>query len=88
MADPYGAGWLFEGRELPGRTRSRLMTGKAAAAWQVQERERLARELQDISAPACDGGWPVHGIAGLLPRPQFVYLFQRFFASRGWAVEE
>ena len=26
-ADPYGAGWLFEGWELPGRTRSGLVSG-------------------------------------------------------------
>jgi len=87
-ADPYAAGWLFEGWEVPGRTRSSLITGGHAAAWQAEERERLGRAVRDLGAPVCDGGSPVRGVARWLPRQQLVCLLQRFFASRGWAGEE
>jgi len=87
-ADPYGAGWLFEGWELPGRTRSGLITGMQGATWQANERDRLTREIHEMRGSACDGGVPVHGVAGLLRREQVVCLFQHFFARRDWAVEE
>jgi glycine cleavage system H lipoate-binding protein len=86
--DPYGAGWLFEGWEVPGRTRSGLVSGAHADAWQAEERERLAREIHETHAPGGDGGTPVHGVAQLLSRPQLVCLFQRFFAKRDWTLEE
>ncbi|MBZ5682418.1 MAG: hypothetical protein LAO24_20190 [Acidobacteriia bacterium] len=87
-ADPYGAGWLFEGWELPGRTRSGLVAGLQAAAWQAEERERLAREIHETHAPGCDGGQPVRGVARLLPRQHLVCLFQQFFSRRSWTAEE
>lgn len=87
-ADPYGAGWLFEGWELPGRTRAGLIVGAHAADWQTEERERLTRKLQVMGGSFCDGGVPVRGVARLLPRQQFLCLFQDFFARRDWAVEE
>ncbi|MGZ4814890.1 MAG: hypothetical protein ACXVZV_05760 [Terriglobales bacterium] len=86
-ADPYGAGWLFEGWELPGRTRTGLVSGPQAAAWQGEERERLSREIHDRHAPGCDGGSPVRGIAQLLPREHVVCLFQHFFCDQSWKVE-
>jgi glycine cleavage system H lipoate-binding protein len=85
--DPYGAGWLFEGWELPGRTRSGLVSGPQAAAWQAQERERLSNEIHEAHAPGCDGGAPVHGVAQLLSRQDLVCLFQHFFSNRGWTGE-
>jgi glycine cleavage system H lipoate-binding protein len=85
--DPYGAGWLFEGWELPGRTRAGLVTGPQAAAWQAQERERLSNEIHEAHAPGCDGGAPVHGVAQLLSRQDLVCLFQHFFSNRGWTGE-
>ncbi len=87
-ADPYGAGWLFEGWELPGRTRSGLVTGPQAAAWQGQERLRLSDEIHETQAPGGDGGSPVRGVAQLLSRPDLVCLFQHFFSKRGWTAEE
>ena len=86
--DPYGAGWLFEGYEVPGRTRAGLVSGKQAEAWQSEERVRLEREIHETHAPGCDGGSPVRGVAQLLPRQYVVCLFQHFFATRGWTAEE
>lgn len=87
-ADPFGAGWLFEGWEVPGRTRAGLITGRQAEAWQADERECLAREIHDAHVPGCDGGAPVRGVARLLSRPHLVCLFQRFFSKRSWMAEE
>jgi hypothetical protein len=86
-ADPYGAGWLFEGWEVPGRTRAGLVSGPQAGAWQGEEQERLAHEIHQTHAPGCDGGLPVRGVAQLLSRQQVVCLFQHFFSNRGWMVE-
>jgi glycine cleavage system H lipoate-binding protein len=86
-ADPYGAGWLFEGWELPGRTRAGLVSGLQAAAWQAEERQRLSNEIHATHAPGADGGSPVRGVAQLLSREHLVCLFQHFFSNRGWTVE-
>jgi len=85
--DPYGAGWLFEGWEVPGRTRAGLVTGPQATAWQAEERNRLTAEIHEKHAPGCDGGSPVRGVAQLLSRQHQVCLFQHFFSNRGWTVE-
>ena len=87
-ADPYGSGWLFEGYEIPGRTRSGLVTGAHAVAWQAEEQQRLNEVIHNAHAPGCDGGSPVRGVAQLLPRPHMVCLFQHFFSQRGWTGEE
>jgi hypothetical protein len=87
-ADPYGAGWLFAGYEVPQRTRTGLVSGKQAEAWQAEERARLEREIHETHAPGCDGGSPVRGVAQLLPRQHAVCLFQHFFSTRGWSTEE
>jgi glycine cleavage system H lipoate-binding protein len=87
-ADPYGAGWLFEGWELPGKTRSGLVSGEQAAAWQAEERERLAHDIHELQPVACDGGSPVNGVAQLLPRENLVCVLQRFFSKRDWTVED
>ena len=87
-ADPYGAGWLFEGYEVPERTRAGLVSGKQAETWQAEEQARLEREIHDTHAPGCDGGSPVRGVAQLLPHQNVVCLFQHFFSNRGWTAEE
>jgi glycine cleavage system H lipoate-binding protein len=87
-ADPYGAGWLFEGWELPGRTRAGLISGPQGAAWLAEEQERLAREIHETHALGCDGGLPVSGVARLLSRKHLVCLFQRFLSKKGWTAEE
>lgn len=86
--DPYGAGWLFEGWELPGKTRTGLISGGQAAAWQAEERERLAHEIHENHGLTCDGGYARRGVAQLLPRQDVVGMFQRFFSKRDWALEE
>ena len=87
-SDPYGAGWLFEGWEVPDRTRSGLIRGAAAAMWRSGEAERLTHEIRETCGAACDGGLPVRGVAGLVSRQALVCLFQHFFARRAWPVEE
>jgi len=87
-ADPYGAGWLFEGWEVPGRTRAGLISGQQAKAWQEEERERLTDEIHEGHAPGCDGGMPVRGIAQFHSRPDLVCLFQHFFSKTDWTVEK
>lgn len=79
--DPYGTGWLFEGRELPGITRSGLISGTEAESWRLRERARLAHEIHEIHAPACDGGVPIRGVARSLSRAELVCLFQHFFSD-------
>lgn len=87
-ADPYGAGWLFEGWEVPGRTRAGLISGQQATAWQEEQRERLTEEIHERHAPGCDGGAPVRGIAQFLSRTDLVCLFQHFFSKTDWTVEK
>lgn len=86
-ADPYGAGWLFEGWEIPGRTRAGLISGARAAAWQGEERERLSREIHQMHVPGGDGGIPVRGVARFLSRQDVVCIFQRFFSKTDWSVQ-
>jgi len=87
-ADPYGGGWLFEGWDLPGRTRAGLIGGQPGTVWQAQERDRLAREIHNEHAPGGDGGQVVRGVARLLSRQHLVRLLQHFFSKRDWVVEE
>ena len=86
--DPYGVGWLFEGWEVPGRTRTGLVSGPQAAAWQAEERERLAHEIHETHAPGCDGGSPVRGVAQFLSREHSVCLYQHFFSKSDWTGEK
>ena len=86
-ADPYGAGWLFEGWEVPGRTRAGLISGPQAAAWQAQRTGTAGREIHETHAPGCDGGTPVRGVARFLSREDLVCLFQHFFSRTDWSVE-
>ena len=53
-ADPYGAGWLFEGWELPGRTRTGLVSGPQGVAWQARSEsacrvKSTRRTRQDVT---------------------------------------
>jgi glycine cleavage system H lipoate-binding protein len=88
LADPYGSGWLFAGWELPERTRSGLIGGHQAAAWQAEEKELLAQEVQDGLKLSCDGGTPVRGVGELLSRQQLVCLLQHFFSSTHWGAKD
>ncbi len=88
VKDPYGAGWLFEGWEVPGRTRDGLVSGAQASAWQGDERARLALEIHETDALDCDGGMPVSGIAQLLPHRHLVCLLQHFLSKHDWTAED
>ncbi len=87
-ADPYGVGWLFEGWEIPAKTRAGLIGGAQAAAWQEEERERLAREVHDRCQLGADGGYARRGVARMVPREAAVAIFQRFFSGADWSREE
>jgi len=80
-ADPYGSGWLFQGWEVPGKTRRGLMRGLHSTAWMAEERERLARYVHETALPAADGGAVVPGVARLLSRADVVRIFQEFFGT-------
>jgi glycine cleavage system H lipoate-binding protein len=86
-SDPYGAGWLFEGWELPDQTRKGLIARAQAAGWQTEERERLSRQIHETHALNGDGGIPVRGVAQLLPRQDLVCMLQHFFSRTGWTDE-
>ena len=86
--DPYGAGWLFEGWEIPERTRAGLIGGPTATAWMAEEQKRLSRFINDQEHIAGDGGEAVGGVARLLPRPSVVALFHKFFGRTTWTAEE
>jgi len=86
--DPYGSGWLFSGWELPGQTRTGLISGPPAAAWHAEEDERLAQEIHETLQLNCDGGRPVRGIGQLLSRQQLVCSLQHFFSNRNWVPKE
>ena len=87
-ADPYGVGWLFEGWEVPDKTGAGLIGGAQAAAWQAEERERLAREIHETQEIGGDGGYACRGVAQMLSRQSLVGLCQRFFSRRDWKPEE
>ena len=88
IADPFGSGWLFAGWELPERTRTGLMCGPQAAAWQAEEQERLAQDIHEAFKLSCDGGRPVRGVGQQLPRQQLVCLLQHFFSNTHWGSKE
>jgi glycine cleavage system H lipoate-binding protein len=87
-SDPYGAGWLFEGFEVPGRTRAGLISGDRAAAWLEEERRRLTTYVHAKQAPNADGGEAAPGIARALTRADAVALFEQFFGRTTWTAEE
>jgi glycine cleavage system H lipoate-binding protein len=87
-ADPYGSGWLFEGWEVPGRTRSGLIGGRQAAAWMEEEKHRLAGWVNETQEVAGDGGYAAPGVARMLSRTDLVRLLQQFFARNSWPGEE
>jgi glycine cleavage system H lipoate-binding protein len=78
-ADPYSAGWLFEGRLVPEST-ANLIEGEAAHRWMDREQHRMNEFLQEGTCLAADGGLFVPGVAGLIEREQFLALFHEFFS--------
>ncbi len=82
-ADPYGAGWLFEGWEVPndagGLTRN-LIPGAKAAAWFAHEFERLDHFAHSLSPIPNDGGAAAPDLIEHLSRDEVLRLFDEFFA--------
>lgn len=68
LADPYGAGWLYEVRSVgahqPSQESRGLIAGEDAAAWMQEELDRVDTFIHDVLLPsrgqtartACDGG--------------------------------
>jgi glycine cleavage system H lipoate-binding protein len=87
MADPYGAGWLFEGTEEPGSLDG-LITGADASEWMRQESARLTKAVHDwIATPepggarlVADGGDFAPGFAKYMDRESLLKLFHSFFS--------
>lgn len=95
-ADPYGAGWLYEGWEAPGQhAHDGLMTGDQAAEWMAQEMERLgcyvhnfvAGSQSELGAVLNDGGVPDAGLLNHLPPDELARLFNEFFSPQAsWKI--
>jgi glycine cleavage system H lipoate-binding protein len=99
-ADPYGAGWLFEGTDPDARdgrggtaVRAGLLHGEAAARWIADESERLSAFVHErVAHPAAggevcmaDGGGFAFGVVQHLERDDRISLFNEFFAPQtGW----
>lgn len=96
-ADPYGAGWLFEGFEPAGAAtfggeslREGLISGEHAVAWMRAESERLTQFVHErigsVTAESertmADGGAVIDGLAGQLDREGVINLITEFFAPQ------
>jgi glycine cleavage system H lipoate-binding protein len=100
LNDPYGAGWLFEGKEptMPGApvgaaSRAGLIPADAALRWIYGESDRLAGFVHErISRPEpdgtrimADGGRVQPGLAQHVDREDLINLFNEFFPPHaGW----
>ena len=94
-ADPYGAGWLFEGVEptmhgapVGAAARAGLIGGESAARWIFAEANRLLEFVQErIAQPVADGtrltadsGQAEPGLGWRLGRDALINLFNEFFS--------
>jgi glycine cleavage system H protein len=84
VADPYGAGWLFEGWPVPTgehAERAGLITGDQGYAWIKSEVGRLADFVHHLDPTAMnDGGTPADGFIQHLSRDERIRLFHQFYA--------
>lgn len=78
-AEPYTAGWLFEGSVAEGTT-DNLMRGAAARAWMEQDLRRINESLQHGSGMAADGGLFAVGVLSCLEHESRPALFHEFFS--------
>lgn len=79
-ADPYAAGWLFEGVPLA-ETTAGLRQGAEARAWTDLEQGRMSEFLQQQTSPgaACDGGLFAPGLPERMERALWRACFHEFF---------
>lgn len=95
-SDPYGRGWLYEGRtlRLPGRTgvdarTVGLLRAPDTETWMASEVERLSRLVHTILSRrgghlgpiSADGGGVSEGLAQHLTRAELLEVFSVFFAG-------
>ena len=79
-AEPYSAGWLFEGRALR-ETADNLIEGEAAREWMAEEERRMNEYVQQMAGGpyAADGGMFAPGLAATLGREPLLTLCHEFF---------
>jgi glycine cleavage system H lipoate-binding protein len=77
-AEPYTAGWLFEGTPQDDTTRN-LLQGEGARRWMEDESRRINEFLQDHGY-AADGGMFAAGLTAVLPSCRMRALFHEFFS--------
>ncbi|HVN05165.1 MAG TPA: hypothetical protein VMT86_12145 [Bryobacteraceae bacterium] len=86
-ADPYGAGWLFQGVQLPGQApaTSSLIRGDAIVPWIESEIAHMSaflagcRMAQQEAVSMADGGVFSPGVIQQLSREDALRLFHEFF---------
>ena len=78
-AEPYTAGWLFEGQVAEGTT-DHLLQGAPARAWMEHELRRINESVQRGSGTAADGGLFAPGVLHCLDRESRPSLFHEFFS--------
>jgi glycine cleavage system H lipoate-binding protein len=78
-AEPYTAGWLFEGRPEE-ETLANLVAGAAAREWMEHEQRRMNDFLQQEEGVAADGGTFAPGVIRELERERALALFHEFFS--------
>jgi glycine cleavage system H lipoate-binding protein len=91
IADPYGAGWLFEGWPVPSPDhgeRAGLISGEQCRAWIKSEVDRLADFVHHLDPNTMnDGGTPADGFIQHLSREEVLRLFHGFCApNAAWAT--
>lgn len=94
-ADPYGSGWLFEGRlTAPGgrsgedRASAELLRGEEAVEWMRSETGQMTSLVHDLLSRRKhqeqelmgDGGIFAAGLARYLDRDELLSIFSRFFS--------
>lgn len=84
IADPYGAGWLFEAWQLPSGgsgVLNGLISGEQGYEWIKSEVERLADFVHHLDPTTLnDGGAPADDFIRHLSRDEVLRLFHTFFA--------
>jgi glycine cleavage system H lipoate-binding protein len=78
-AEPYTAGWLFEGTALAD-TAAGLIPAPQARDWMDREQKRMSEFLQDGTGTSADGGLFARGAVRLLEHDRMRTLFHEFFS--------